>query len=88
VQTSAPASVDLNNATVDQLLTLPEFTLPSAEQFVAERQQRGGFQSVEQVAEFLNLKPDQADKLGRTTVLHPGPRTSSSAPASGRVINF
>ena len=85
-KTTAPqptqlAIVDINNATIDQLLLLPGVSRGAAETIIKERKLRRGFKTIEDVAEVLSLQPHQAEQLKKAAKVAPieGAKTTSSA---------
>lgn len=82
--------VDLNNAPLDDLLTLPGITLAFVEQLIKERDSRLGFETVEQVGHFLELQPHQVERLKKKAVLNPykGQGSKRVTSARNRVIDF
>ena len=82
------AQVDINNASLDDLLNLPGLTLASAKRLMDERQTRLGFATIEEVGVVLNLRPHTVQRLRERVVLKrfigSGPVTS----ARGRVVDF
>jgi hypothetical protein len=80
--------VDLNNAALDDLLSLPGLTLDAAKRLLHERQLRLGFQTVEDVGAFLDLQPHVAQRLRERTVLKPFVGSGLATSARGRVIDY
>lgn len=82
--------VDLNNASLDDLLTLTGISLASGERLIRERDVRIGFETVEQVGHFLELQPHQIEKLKRKAVLnrYKGQVSKQATSARNRVIDF
>lgn len=54
---------NINNASLDQLLALPYFTLERAEKILSERKNNIIFISLDDIIDVLNLKPHEAEKL-------------------------
>lgn len=80
--------VDVNNAGLDELLTLDPMTLEGAETILAQRASRLGFRRLEDVGEALRLQPHQVERLRGQVRFGEyrggGPVTS----ARGRVIDY
>lgn len=55
--------ININNVPLDQLLTLPYFTLERAEKVLSERQNSVIFTSLDDIIGVLNLKPHEAETL-------------------------
>ena len=55
--------IDVNTASVHDLLVLPGMTLGAAELLVHERETRGGLRDVDQVGQLLRLRPHQVEKM-------------------------
>lgn len=82
--------VDLNNASLDELLTLASINLTDAEELIRERDSRIGFETVEQVGHFLELQPHQVEQLKKKAFLN-SYNAQSYRPvtsARNRVIDF
>ncbi|WP_043931127.1 GYF domain-containing protein [Bacillus sp. EB01] len=56
-------SIDINKATLDELICLPGMTLNSAKLIIQERERRGGIRSLEELGVLLSLKPHVVEKL-------------------------
>lgn len=76
--------VDLNHAPLDDLLSLPEMTLPNSQRVVRERDRRGGFRSVEEVGRFLNLQPHQVERLKERLLIE----AYKGRRYGGRIVDF
>jgi len=85
---AAQGRVDLNNAAIDDLLSLPGLTLDAAKRLLHERQSRFGFQTVEEVGDFLDLPPHVVQRLRERTILKPFVGSGLVASARGRVIDY
>ena len=79
------ALVDLNTASFDQILSLPGMWVGAAAQVIEIRQQRGGFQSVEEVGHALDWPPHKVQRLAERAEVVELPRASLGA---GRVVDF
>jgi DNA uptake protein ComE-like DNA-binding protein len=62
---AAAEQVDINTASIDALLELPWINLVLAKELAQERDRRGGFTSLEEVGEFLQLQPHEVEALRR-----------------------
>lgn len=78
---AASGGMNVNSASVDELLGLPGVTRDAAERLVRERARRGGFATVEEVGEVLGLQPHQVEELRGEVELGRGAR-------AGRVVDF
>ncbi|WP_165861331.1 helix-hairpin-helix domain-containing protein [Paenibacillus paeoniae] len=78
------APVDFNQATEEHLQELPGIGIVGAKRILQERDVNGGFQSAEQVGEWLGLKPHQVDKLKKQTIFRP----SATKQGSGRMVDY
>ncbi|MCK9467488.1 MAG: hypothetical protein M0P94_04145 [Candidatus Absconditabacterales bacterium] len=56
---------DLNNAGKDILFILEFFDLDNTDNFINERKNRNGFESIEEVGEFLGLSPHEIVLMGK-----------------------
>jgi competence ComEA-like helix-hairpin-helix protein len=65
----ASAPLDLNRATADQLETLPGIGAVKAAAILAERDSRGGFQSMEELEAVRGIGPSLVEKLRPLVVL-------------------
>jgi competence protein ComEA len=69
VDTTPAGPVNINSATVDQLDVLPGVGPTTAASIVAHREQRGPFQTVEQLGDVRGIGPAKLDALrGLVTV--------------------
>lgn len=66
--------VDVNTAAADELMTLPGVTRARARRAVKQREERGGFTSLEQFGEIIGLQPHEIVRLRRTATCSPRPR--------------
>jgi hypothetical protein len=83
----APAAMlDVNAATAAQLAAAARLDLPRAERIVADREARGGFQTVEEFAAAAALAPHEFARV--RTVLTCVPRPRAPQPGGGRVVDF
>ncbi|MBW9092532.1 helix-hairpin-helix domain-containing protein [Microbacterium jejuense] len=72
---AAPAEpVDVNTATAKELEGLPGVTRARARKAVAERDEQGGFSSLEDFGETLGLQPHEIVRLRKVAVCSPRPR--------------
>lgn len=58
-----PGVVDVNTATVEELVQLPGIGEKRAEAILQARQQRGGFKSVDELLEIRGIGPANLEKL-------------------------
>lgn len=80
--------VDVNNASVEDLLSLEAMTLERAELLISERASRLGFACVEEVGEVLGLQPHQVERLRGQVRIGEFKRDGPVTSARGRVIDF
>lgn len=66
---AASALLDLNRATADQLETLPGIGAVKAAAILAERDSRGGFQSMEELEAVRGIGPSLVAKLRPFVIL-------------------
>jgi len=72
---TAPAEpVDVNTATAAELEGLPGVTRARARKAVSEREEQGGFSSLEDFGETLGLQPHEIVRLRKVAVCSPRPR--------------
>lgn len=76
--------IELNNASLQELLLLPGIDLKTAQNFIEERTARNGFGDFNEVRASLNLQPHFFDQILKRTTLKP----LSTIKGSGRVIDF
>ena len=79
------ATVELNTATVEDLLSLPGIDLDLAQRFIDERTKRNGFTYFHEVRKVMNLQPHLFEKIRKTTTLK---SLRSNVVGMGRVIDF
>lgn len=60
---SAAAPVNVNTATIDELTALPGIGEKRAEAILELRKQKGGFKSVDELAEVKGIGPANLEKL-------------------------
>ncbi|WP_433208420.1 ComEA family DNA-binding protein [Dactylosporangium sp. CS-047395] len=81
--------VDINAATPMQLAEVARFDLGRAQRIVADREARGGFQSVEEFAAAAALPPHEFARLRAVLTCTPRPRApQQQQPGPGRVLDF
>ncbi|MEU7875025.1 helix-hairpin-helix domain-containing protein [Dactylosporangium sp. NPDC049140] len=81
------ASLEINTATPAQLAEVARIDLPRAERIVADREARGGFRTVEDLA--TALAPHEFARLRAVLTCTPRPRApQSQPPGPGRVLDF
>lgn len=59
----APASVNVNTATLDELTALPGIGEKRAQAIIDTRKQKGGFKSVDELTEVKGIGPANLEKL-------------------------
>jgi DNA uptake protein ComE-like DNA-binding protein len=64
--------VDVNHASADALTTIPGVTSDLAHQITAQRDQVGGFSSIEDLETCLNVAPGTIDQMRETAVFISG----------------
>lgn len=79
--------VDLNNASMDDLLVLPGITIVKAKKIIDERNKRGGFKTIEDVGHFLDFQPHQVERLKEKAVLN-SYQLKDVTSVKGRVVDF
>jgi DNA uptake protein ComE-like DNA-binding protein len=88
---TAPAntrpSIDLNSASEQELASLSGVGIIVAKRAVSLRESRGGFRSVEDFGETLNLKQHVVERIRPLVYASPPPQSGQSN-ASGRVVDF
>lgn len=82
----APGRLDLNTATVEQLAALPGLSRPAAERIVAEREARGGFQSLADLAGLGEVAPHELARIRDYVTCTPRPHPGAP-PRAGRVVD-
>lgn len=58
-----PPKIDVNNASEVEITSLPGVSIVMAKKLVKRRDEIGGFKSVDEVCNFLNLKPHMQNQL-------------------------
>ncbi|MFI5912983.1 ComEA family DNA-binding protein [Dactylosporangium sp. NPDC051541] len=88
--TDPPAvALDVNSAGAAQLAQFAGFDRPRAERIVADREARGGFQTVEEFAMAAALPPHEFARLRPRLTCTPRPRAPQGPqPGPGRVLDF
>jgi DNA uptake protein ComE-like DNA-binding protein len=71
---AAAEPVDVNTATAAELEGLPGVTRARARKAVSEREEQGGFSSLEDFGETLGLQPHEIVRLRKVAVCSPRPR--------------
>ncbi|OCA87832.1 hypothetical protein A8F94_08300 [Bacillus sp. FJAT-27225] len=78
--------LDLNEATEEELAQLPGVGLILAKRAVSERTKKGGFRSLDEFTELLNLKPHNIEKIRLLATVK---ASESVAPQkAGRMVDF
>ncbi|HEU4963918.1 MAG TPA: helix-hairpin-helix domain-containing protein [Bacilli bacterium] len=78
--------VDLNNAPEEQLALLPGVSPTLAKKAVTEREQRGGFESLEAFCDVLGIKPPHMERIRAHTTVKPLEKQQHDAPG-GRLVD-
>jgi DNA uptake protein ComE-like DNA-binding protein len=79
--------VDINNAAEEQIATLPSIGFIVAKRIVNVRQERGGFRSVEDLANSVNLSPHVVERIRPLVSISPSHRPKGPD-FPGRVADF
>lgn len=77
--------LELNTATVEDLLSLPGVDLNLAEKVIEERTNKNGFTNYHEIRKIMNLQPHQFEHIRKTTTLQP---LRSNPIGMGRVIDY
>lgn len=80
--------IDLNNTSLDELLTLPGVNLFEAKKILSEKAKKGYFKSYDEIQDFLSLKPHLFEKFKEYTIISHPNTTNNSLSAGKRVIDF
>jgi DNA uptake protein ComE-like DNA-binding protein len=80
--------LDINTASVQQIVTLPDVGITLAEQAVSLREARGGFQSFEEFCEAMDLEPHIIDQIRPLVSVSPPVQRSQKPDSPGRVIDY
>jgi DNA uptake protein ComE-like DNA-binding protein len=83
---SKPSPLDVNNCSEGELATLPGVGVLLAKKAISERQQLGGFQSMEQFCSRLALEPHLAKELDQLVTFGPYQATEPPTPP-GRLVD-
>lgn len=90
--TSEPASVDINTASMEELIEALGVGIVGAERIVQQREAVGGFRSMDEVGELLGLKPHQVERLRKQVIFTPIDSSVSSTPTplkpNARVVDY
>lgn len=78
--------IDLNKASEFELAGLPGVGPILAKKAIMERERIGGFQSLEDFSQLLNLKPHHVEKIRPLVVV--GPPQVAAQKRSGRMVDF
>lgn len=85
--THSRSLIDINNASEQELSTLPGLTAIQVKQLIKARELRGGFQSVTEMGDALNLKPHILGQLQPQVQVQSMRRQGSDQPG-GRRVDF
>ena len=83
----ASQPLDVNTAREEDLAALPGIGVILAKRIVSERNQGGGFRSIEAMAATVGLKPHILRQVGHRLTVSPGAATSGERPR-GRIVDF
>lgn len=75
--------IELNRATISDLLRLPGVDLDHVQLFIEERARKGRFDSYQEVREVLKVQPQEFEEIERMTVLD-----AVAILGAGKVIDF
>ena len=75
--------IELNRASISELLRLPGVDLHNVQLFIEERARKGRFDSYEEIREVLKVQPQEFEEIMRMTVLD-----AVAILSGGKVINF
>jgi hypothetical protein len=78
--------IDLNNASELELAGLPGVGPILAKRAILERERIGGFRSLEDFSQLLNLKPHNVEKIRPLVVV--GPAEGAAPKLAGRMVDF
>ncbi len=78
--------LDLNSSSEQEISSLPGVGLIIAKRAVKLREERGGFQSVEEFGQALNLKPHIVERI--RPLVSTSPQQPGSPGSRGRVVDF
>lgn len=81
------STTDLNNASERELAALPGVGVIVAKRAVSLRESKGGFRSVEDFGEALNLKPHIVERVRPLVSISPA-QQSERPGSSGRIVDF
>lgn len=87
VQRMNPVPLDLNQASELELAELPGVGAILAKKAIKERENKGGFRSLEDFSHFLGLKPHIVERI-RPLVIVTIPKEDQPQQWSGRMVDF
>ena len=76
--------IDINHATLAELLTLPYFTLQKANKLLLKRDDMGRFQKIEEVQQIIQIQPHQFEELKQCIFIDSPPKNVRF----GRTIDY
>ena len=76
--------IDMNKAELNEILTLPYFTLQKANDLLLKRQTLGPFNKIEEVQEIIQIQPHEFEELKQYIFVE----TAIKRPKVGRVIDY
>lgn len=81
-------TVDLNSSSERELATLPGIGLIRAKRAVNVRGTKGGFRSVEDFGEALNLRSDVVERIRPLVYVSPPQQTQRPNSSPGRIVDY
>lgn len=87
---SAEKPIDINNCTMEEMMTLPGIGIAQARHAMEYRSEKGGFRSVDEFIEVLQIKPHFAVQILSRAAAFPPPRPTTLPDSGGarRRIDF
>ncbi|MGG4145498.1 helix-hairpin-helix domain-containing protein [Paenibacillus algorifonticola] len=76
--------IDINRASMEQLLDLPAIGVVGAKRIMQERERNGGFENVEQLGQLLDLKPHHVERIRPMIIFCPLQQRTST----GRIVDY
>ncbi|WP_341279244.1 helix-hairpin-helix domain-containing protein [Paenibacillus sp. FSL H8-0537] len=82
----ASECIDINRASMEQLLNLPAIGVVGAKRIIQERERNGGFENVEQLGQLLDLKPHHVEHIRPMVLFRPLQQHTSTG--AGRIVDY